>query len=92
MQGKVLVGTSHSWWLYFALLSNADVIPGRPPRAVFVFSWEVLQWALGPSSLRHFPGKQVSFLHSGFPDVTCCGLLKSLLLFRGSRRLSGSIP
>lgn len=36
LQGKVLMGTSHSWWLFCALLSNADVIPGRPPRAVFV--------------------------------------------------------
>lgn len=43
LQGKVLMGTSHSWWLCFALLSNADVIPGKPPRAVFVFSWEALQ-------------------------------------------------
>lgn len=62
LQGKVLMGTSHSWWLFFALLSNADVIPGKPPRAVFVFSWEILQWALGPSFWRHFPGKQVSLL------------------------------
>lgn len=64
---RFLMGTSHSWWLYFALLSNADVIPGRPPRAVFVFSWEALQWALHPSFLRHFPRKQVSFLaRAGF--------------------------
>lgn len=53
---------SHSSWLYFALLSNADVIPGRFPKPGFVFTWGALQWALGPSLLRRFASKQVSFL------------------------------
>lgn len=57
----------HSWWLYFALLTNADVIPGRLPKAGFVFSWEALWWGPGSSLLRHFPSKQVSFLiRAGF--------------------------
>lgn len=73
--GGLLMWSRHCWCLYFALLSNADVIPGRFPKAVFEFSWEVLQWALGPSLLRHFLSKQVSFLTRAGLQFSCYHLL-----------------